>query len=386
MKVFLSYSSAEFELAERLTYSLRNDGHTVFFDRVSLMPGEGYDTRIREAVENCSLFIFLISQDSVSSGSYALTELGLARQKWANPSGRILPVMISEVDFETLPAYLAAVTVLRPRGDLVAEIVAMVNRIESKRRLRIYWSIGGLLVFTLLAISLQRIPQWTWLNVSERIPKAITEPVRVVSSLSNSGWTMNLDIIAEDVIKEVFYRFTENEAYKSTGFNQIRDPRTGLNQPKTYIEVPLFQGTRTLFVKYTLANGLEQGPYKLILDAVKLITSETKYILELTKSSWLAFNIGMEGQRFLYFSHLVSYKNGLKEIQYSVDEHSLSRRVHFVADWSSQGAPGINNDDETYVKIPMSATFVDVKLVFIDGSEWPPKRFLVSGGIQDIDP
>jgi hypothetical protein len=81
----------------------------------------------------------------------------------------------------------------------------------------------------------------------------------------------------------------------------------------------------------------------------------------------------------VYFTHLLSNKNGLKEIQYSVDNDSLSRRVRFTPDWSGPGAPGISNDDEMLVEIPMSAKFVEVKLVFVDGSEWPTRRFAIPG-------
>ena len=138
MNVFLSYSSPERVLAERLAYSLRDEGYSVFFDRISLPPDEGYDSRIRSAIGRCNLFIFLISRESVSGGSYALTELEIAQHKWASPSGRILPVMVSAVDFDTLPLYLNAVTVLRPQGDLVAEVVAVVSRLRQRRRVRVY--------------------------------------------------------------------------------------------------------------------------------------------------------------------------------------------------------------------------------------------------------
>lgn len=339
MNVFLSYSSSERELAERLAYSLRNEGDSVFFDRTSLPPGEGYHSRIRNAIERCNLFIFLVSRDSISRGSYALAELGMAQHKWASPSGRILPVMVSEVDLDTLPPYLNAVSVLRPQGDPVAEVVAVVSRLRLRS----------------------------------------AEPFKVISSLTNSGWVLNFDILGDEPIKEIFYRFAEEDTFKSTGFTQVRDPRTGLVQPRSYVEVPLFKGTRTLLVKYTDSADSESGPYTLILDAVKQIVAETKNVLEITQSSWVAFSESPKGRMLLYFSHLVSYKNGLREIRYSVDNESLSRRVRFTPDWSGPGAPGIRDDDEIVVEIPMSAKFVDVKLVFIDGSDWPTRRFTIAG-------
>ena len=140
------------------------------------------------------------------------------------------------------------------------------------------------------------------------------------------------------------------------------------------MEVSLFTGTRTLLIKYTDSAGRENGPYTLILDAVKHIVAETKESLEITENSWVAFREFEKGL-LLYFTHLVSYKNGLKEIHYSVDNESLTRRIRFTPDWSGPGAPKIRDDDETVVEVPMSTTFVDIKLVFIDGSEWPARRF-----------
>jgi hypothetical protein len=218
--------------------------------------------------------------------------------------------------------------------------------------------------------------------VSRLQPRA-AEPVKVLSSLTNSGWVLNFDILSDDPIKEIFYRFADEDSFKSTGFTQGRDPRTGLVRPRPYVEVPLFTGTRTLLVTYTDAAGREHGPYTLVVDAVTHLVAETKEILEMTASSWLAFREYPQGRMLLYFTHLLSYKNGLQEILYSVDDESLSRRVRFTPDWSGPGAPGLGDDDETVVEIPLSAQFVAVKLVFIDGSEWPARRFAVTGTQQD---
>ena len=145
------------------------------------------------------------------------------------------------------------------------------------------------------------------------------------------------------------------------------------------MEVPLFRDKRTLFVKYTDPTGHEYGPYALVLDPVKQIVAETKTILASTTSSWVSFRGSSKGGMLVYFTHLVSYKNGLKEIQYSTDNESLSQRVRFTADWSGPGLPPIRDDDETMVEIPLAAKLVYVKLVFIDGSEWPAKKFAIAG-------
>lgn len=129
--VFLSYSSEQAEVATRIELSLKEDGHLVFRDRSSLPPGEAFDTRIRAAVEESDLFVFLISSESISPGRYTLTELKFAEQKWGNPSGHVLPVLVEPVPGEIIPAFLRAVTILNPQGNLTAEVAAEVARMSA---------------------------------------------------------------------------------------------------------------------------------------------------------------------------------------------------------------------------------------------------------------
>ncbi len=204
------------------------------------------------------------------------------------------------------------------------------------------------------------------------------EPIKVHSSIGNSGWTLVFDIIGDKPVKEIFYRFGDEETFKSTGFSQARDRTTGLPEPRYSVEIPYLKGKRTLLVKYTDSTGHNNGPYTLTFDATEQLVAWTKEVLELTENFWLAFREYPKGEMSLYFSHLLSYKNGLKEIRYSVDDESLSRRVQFAPDWSGPGAPGISDDDEILVEIPISSRFVYVKLIFIDGSEWPAKKFTIA--------
>lgn len=80
MRVFLSYASEDRELVEAIYLSLRAQGHTVFFDRRDLPPGEEYDARIRRGIERSQLLVFLISPYSLDAGNYTLTELGIAHR------------------------------------------------------------------------------------------------------------------------------------------------------------------------------------------------------------------------------------------------------------------------------------------------------------------
>lgn len=133
MRIFISFGGEHRKLAESIAIRLEQDNHSVFFDRLSLAPGEEYDHTIRREIARGDLFVYLISPESVEEGTYALTELGLAQKQWPNPSGRLLPVLIAPTPMDSVPAYASAVTLLQPRGNPVAEVAAEVAVIVSRR-------------------------------------------------------------------------------------------------------------------------------------------------------------------------------------------------------------------------------------------------------------
>jgi hypothetical protein len=134
VKLFLSYPSAERTVAERLRLALEAEGHEVFFDRSDLDPGQAFHERLRQAIQSADALIFLITPAAVAPGSYTLAELGIAQERWRRPAGHVLPVMIAATPIATLPPYLSAVTILQPKGELVAETVAAVARLGGGGR------------------------------------------------------------------------------------------------------------------------------------------------------------------------------------------------------------------------------------------------------------
>ena len=135
MKVFVSHAAEQRSDADRLAIALRARRHTVFLDANDLPPGGDYQSRIQQAIDSCDLFCFLISPQSVSAGRFPLSELGLVRRRWPDPTGRVVPIMVSKVPIDSVPAYLRAVSILEPQGDLVADSLAGIEAL----RLRPMW-------------------------------------------------------------------------------------------------------------------------------------------------------------------------------------------------------------------------------------------------------
>jgi hypothetical protein len=127
MRIFLSYSSKQRDLAEQIYLELKHSGHSVFFDKESLRAGSNFRKRIRRELDQSEMFIFLISPDAVAPKSYARSELEIAGEKWPQPEGHILPVMAVATDLKRVPPYLKAVSILSPEGEIVEAVSRCVD-------------------------------------------------------------------------------------------------------------------------------------------------------------------------------------------------------------------------------------------------------------------
>lgn len=151
MKIFLSYASQDAEPAKSIYLALRDQGHTVFFDRADLPAGDEFHNRIRAAIEVSQLFLFLISANAVDAGSYTLTELDIAEK--ANV--KLLPVALGKLAVGQLPAALKAVTFLETDGNLPAAVALAVHRIATdwrRRRLKRIIATAAVVVATCAAL------------------------------------------------------------------------------------------------------------------------------------------------------------------------------------------------------------------------------------------
>ena len=173
MRIFISYSSKYRELCDRLQLALEADGrHEVFVDRTQLAPGQPFDTTLRQGINGCDLFVFLLSPESVAPGSYALAELSLAKARWRHPGGHVLPVKVAPVPKDTIPAYLRAVTILEPQGDMVAETVAAVEKVKPPSRRRLVLALIGAGVA--LAAALGTVGTLSWQKQRDEQTRAAT--------------------------------------------------------------------------------------------------------------------------------------------------------------------------------------------------------------------
>ena len=141
-------------MAEAIRLALTAQGHDVFFDRDDLPPGDEFNIRIRRAIEQTDLFVFLVSAQALDAGSYTLNELEIAEKSWNRPAGRLLPVMLRPIGLDQLPAFLKSVTLLEAPGNLPAAVADAVYRIARSRRRALLGKVArGLAVLAVAGIA-----------------------------------------------------------------------------------------------------------------------------------------------------------------------------------------------------------------------------------------
>src|SRR5262245_16889051 len=136
MRIFISVAGPDRPKVEEVALALKDEGHKVFLDEHELPPGESYHRRIREAISRADLAVFFISPLSLQADRYTLSELKLLQEKWSHPRGRVLPTLLTPMDLNKVPAYLRAVSICKPKGNVAAEVAFEVSRMGAELRRR----------------------------------------------------------------------------------------------------------------------------------------------------------------------------------------------------------------------------------------------------------
>jgi hypothetical protein len=141
--VFISYRSLDRAAALAFTETLERGGLEVWLDRHRFETGDPFEQKIRRHIQQCDIFVPLISKHTEASDE------GFFRREWRWALRRaeamqrrfIFPVMLDELERGALrgvPEEFLALHMVRAAGgvpppDLVAEFVAAVRQIRSRR-------------------------------------------------------------------------------------------------------------------------------------------------------------------------------------------------------------------------------------------------------------
>ena len=181
---------------------------------------------------------------------------------------------------------------------------------------------------------------------------------------TNQGWMLNLQL-RDYQIKEILYRVGETGNFQSTGHSTAMNMQTGFPMPNVTISLPLSQPRSDIYVKLIDPDDNVRGPYKLLFDPGSEAVAMTKQVLNMTASSWVSFR-DMGGRRLLYFTHLLSYRDGLREIRYSLDSPSLDQRLPMG---------GSDPYANAYIEVPPQTRTAYVQVVYNDNTESEVRQF-----------
>ncbi|MCC6653065.1 MAG: toll/interleukin-1 receptor domain-containing protein [Candidatus Eisenbacteria bacterium] len=144
--VFISYSSADAELARYAHEHLTKQGVDVFTAELSLQPGQPWSEAILSNLRSSDWVIVLASEKACAS-PYVQQEFGIALGSVLGGGGKQIVPVVWDMEPAKLPGWMSRFQAVDLRKDLLAEIGQCLDkiaaRIVSKRQ-------QGALVLTVL--------------------------------------------------------------------------------------------------------------------------------------------------------------------------------------------------------------------------------------------
>jgi hypothetical protein len=116
MKVFISHSDADADLARSVADTIRKSGFQVWdaWDTSQVLPGDNWGEKLAQALEESSAMVVLLTPDSVKSPNVT-SELGFALGN-RNYKGRVIPVLAAtpeQLPMNQIPWVLSNFRVIR---------------------------------------------------------------------------------------------------------------------------------------------------------------------------------------------------------------------------------------------------------------------------------
>ena len=198
----------------------------------------------------------------------------------------------------------------------------------------------------------------------------LDNPVSVSWMVNNAGYTGTITIA--EPAREVLWSTRDSEP-TSTGESGRTDPRTGQPAPKLFFSLPRNQRDTTVEISYRDVRGELRGPFTFPFEGKRESADANRRILESTANSWVSFR-DYDGQRLLYFSHLMTYRGSIKTIRYGLNSEVPNKSYRFPP-WRKAGLAPIDANTPLYIKVPKTTRYVTVQLTYKDGEQSAVQRF-----------
>lgn len=187
---------------------------------------------------------------------------------------------------------------------------------------------------------------------------------------SNSGWSVALSFI-EPVIA-IAWRLGETGPFKETGFLDTLDQRTRRRLANPAFQLDADTPATIIQVRAVDLSGRATGPFPIAFDPAAEIERGDRRTLEMTSGSWLSFR-EFNGL-LLYYTHLMSYRCGIREVRIGPDS-TVPNRVIPLPPCDPTHPYEIPANAQPYLKLPPATKTVSVELTYRDGSVSETKTF-----------
>ncbi len=111
-RVFISYATEDYEMAEKLYDDLKKEDINVFLDKKDLLPGQNWEKVIQQVIRKSSCFISLISNDSLKKRGFVQREQQIAFEvadKVPEDEIFIIPLTLGDVNIDKLPEQMKTI-------------------------------------------------------------------------------------------------------------------------------------------------------------------------------------------------------------------------------------------------------------------------------------
>src|SRR5262245_40221241 len=102
MRIFISHSNRDEVPLDRLVKELKDAGHTVWYDRGGLKPGDQWREEIRRALHDAQAAVILFAENALTSSWVIAETTILTWRRAVDRSFVVIPVLLTPVTPEAL--------------------------------------------------------------------------------------------------------------------------------------------------------------------------------------------------------------------------------------------------------------------------------------------
>lgn len=218
-----------------------------------------------------------------------------------------------------------------------------------------------------------------WLDVARKRQAALgpvaTQPLEPSFTVvpTSDGWIITASV--PEAVTAIQWRLGETGEFKeqSAGLANVVDPQTGKRIPNPTFTVPRNPGTDKIQMLYKDLLGQTVGPFTYVLQREAAIATGGKAMLEMSWTSWLAFDAsGNTG--LLYFTQLAVFPCAIKEVRYGFNDAAMDQ-VLTLPPCNPDKPYALADGFTPYMKVGDAVKSARLQITYADGTQSEVRTF-----------